>query len=180
VTEVDGAYFGGYVRPANLAEKRRDRRKLADQSGKRQSAIIVREHRGNSVAAAFKPEGTALALIKSRISKGTPVQDDEASAWNALKRKYEMKRINYQEVQPGWRLHQSSRKLFLAPSPGRDGPSPPRQRPVSAVYAQESAWREDARRVDNGAQGAAHHGTGPAPWPVSGFRRVLRRHIKAI
>src|ERR1700691_2719932 len=43
VAEVDGAYFGGYVRPANYAENRFDRRKLANQSGKRQSDIIVRE-----------------------------------------------------------------------------------------------------------------------------------------
>jgi transposase-like protein len=35
VAEVDGCYVGGYVRPANLAENRKDRRKLANQSGKR-------------------------------------------------------------------------------------------------------------------------------------------------
>ncbi len=32
VAEVDGAYFGGYVKPANLAAQRRDRRRLANLS----------------------------------------------------------------------------------------------------------------------------------------------------
>src|ERR1700726_2861216 len=35
VAEVDSGYFGGYVKPANLAEKRKDRRFTANQSGKR-------------------------------------------------------------------------------------------------------------------------------------------------
>ena len=61
-SETDGAYFGGYVKPANLAEHRRDRRKLANQTGKRQSVIIVRERNGNSVPAVFKSEGAALIV----------------------------------------------------------------------------------------------------------------------
>src|SRR5438132_1193142 len=35
VAEVDSGYFGGYVKPANLAEYRRDRRFKFNQSGKR-------------------------------------------------------------------------------------------------------------------------------------------------
>ena len=33
--EVDGAYFGGYVKPRNYKENRRDRRLAENQSGKR-------------------------------------------------------------------------------------------------------------------------------------------------
>jgi ribosome-binding protein aMBF1 (putative translation factor) len=40
VAEIDGAYFGGYVKPGNLKEDRRDRRLAAHQSGKRQSVVI--------------------------------------------------------------------------------------------------------------------------------------------
>src|ERR1700753_2210716 len=42
VAETDGAYFGGYVRPANFKENRRDRRLLKNQNGKRQSLVVVR------------------------------------------------------------------------------------------------------------------------------------------
>jgi transposase-like protein len=98
VAEVDGAYFGGYVKPANLAEHRKDRRKLANQSGKRQSVIIVRERNGNSLPAVFGSESAALGWIKSRLAIGTVVNADEASSWNDLGSKYEMARINHQEA----------------------------------------------------------------------------------
>ena len=44
--EVDGAYFGGYVKPANHKENRRDRRLVRNQNGKRQVVVVVRERDG--------------------------------------------------------------------------------------------------------------------------------------
>src|SRR5208282_1856870 len=43
IAEVDGGFFGGYVKPSNLAESRRDRRLLGNQSGKRKCVVIIRE-----------------------------------------------------------------------------------------------------------------------------------------
>jgi transposase-like protein len=43
VAEIDGAYFGGYVKPANKREHRKDRRLLENQSGKRRCVVLVRE-----------------------------------------------------------------------------------------------------------------------------------------
>jgi polysaccharide pyruvyl transferase WcaK-like protein len=51
------------VKCANLAVDRRDRGKLANQSGKRQSVIIVRERNGNSLLAVF---GSESALTTAR------------------------------------------------------------------------------------------------------------------
>jgi hypothetical protein len=42
--EVDGGYFGGYVKPANFKENRRDRRLAKNQNGKRQ--VVMRERGG--------------------------------------------------------------------------------------------------------------------------------------
>ncbi len=56
VAEVDGGYFGGYVKPANLVENRRDRRLIKNQNGKRKCVVIVRERGGNSIPAVFKSE----------------------------------------------------------------------------------------------------------------------------
>jgi hypothetical protein len=39
--EVDTGYFGGYVKPANLRERRRDRRFATNQSGKRKAVVII-------------------------------------------------------------------------------------------------------------------------------------------
>lgn len=151
--EVDGAYFGGHVRPANFAENRKDRRKLANQSGKRQSVIIVRERNGNSIPAVFASEGAALSWIKSRILPGTLVNADEASSWNDLQSKYEMRRINHQEAysQDGACTNQAE-SYFSRLRRGEMGHFHHVSGPYLLRYAVESAFREDVRRVDNGAQ----------------------------
>ena len=78
VAEVDGGYFGGYVKPANLRENRKDRRFGFNQSGKRKAVVIIRERDGNSLPAVFRTEGAGLSFIKARIAKGTVVNADEA------------------------------------------------------------------------------------------------------
>jgi hypothetical protein len=50
--EIDGGYFGGYVKPANRVENRVDRRLARNQTGKRH-VVVVRERSGNSVPAVF-------------------------------------------------------------------------------------------------------------------------------
>jgi transposase-like protein len=45
VLEIDGAYFGGYVKPANYKSERRDRRLLSTQTGKRQVVVVMRHPR---------------------------------------------------------------------------------------------------------------------------------------
>src|SRR6202140_3392718 len=42
VPEIDGGYFGGYVKPANHRENRRDRRLASKQTGKRKAVVIIR------------------------------------------------------------------------------------------------------------------------------------------
>ena len=98
VAEVDGGYFGGYVRPANMKADRLDRRYTRNQSGKRNVVVIVRERGGNSVPAVFSSESRAAAFIRARIAKGTTVHADEASAWDHLHERFEVKRINHQEA----------------------------------------------------------------------------------
>jgi hypothetical protein len=87
--EVDSAYFGGYVKPANLADKRLDRRFAVNQSGKRKAVIVIRERDGKSLPAVFRTEGQALNFIRSRIAKGTIVNADESPNWNELHGRFE-------------------------------------------------------------------------------------------
>ncbi|MBV8975843.1 MAG: IS1595 family transposase [Alphaproteobacteria bacterium] len=153
VAEVDGAYFGGYVKPANIKEHRIDRRYLANQSGKRKSVVIVRERNGNSLPAVFASEGAALSWIKSRVEAGTLVNADDASGWNNLASKYEMKRINHSEAysKDGACTNQAE-SYFSRLRRAEMGHHHHVAGPYLLRYAQESAWREDARRTDNGAQ----------------------------
>ena len=47
--EVDGAYFGGYVKPANYKVDRIDRRRAENQTGKRRVVVVMRERNGRTL-----------------------------------------------------------------------------------------------------------------------------------
>ena len=153
VAEVDGGYFGGYVKPANFRADRKDRRLRKNQSGKRQCVVIVRERNGNSLPAVFRSEGAALSWVKSRVNAGTVVNADEASSWNELHGRYEMKRINHQEAYSAdGACTNMAESYFSRLRRAEIGHHHHVAGPYLLRYAQESAWREDARRQDNGAQ----------------------------
>jgi transposase-like protein len=67
---VDGAYFGGYVKPANRIENRVDRRLAEHKTGKRRVVVIIREHGGDSLPAVFRTEGAATNFIRSHVKPG--------------------------------------------------------------------------------------------------------------
>jgi transposase-like protein len=153
IAEVDGGYFGGYAKPANHKENRRDRRKARNQTGKRRVVVIVRERGGNSVPAVFKLEAQAVSFIKARVAKGTTVNADEASSWDALHDRFEMKRINHEEAYSldgactNW-----AEEFFSRMRRAEIG----HHHHISGIYllryAQEATWREDNRRSSNGEQ----------------------------
>ena len=98
VAEIDGAYFGGHVRPENLAADRIDRRLAENQSGKRRVVVVMRERDGRTLPQVFASEdAAAVSFIRARIAKGTVVHADESPAWNSLHAKFSMKRVNHQE-----------------------------------------------------------------------------------
>ena len=59
MAEVDGGYFGGYVKPANRAKR-----------SALTVVVIIRERGGNSVPAVFHSESQASAFIRARIAEG--------------------------------------------------------------------------------------------------------------
>jgi len=66
IATVDGAYFGGYVKPANHVENRRDLRLAVNQNGKRRVVVVTRERDGRTLSHVFKSEG-------SRFRSSSPV-----------------------------------------------------------------------------------------------------------
>ena len=95
--EIDGACFGGHVRPENLACDRIDRRLAENQSGKRQVVVVMREREGRTLTQVFSAEEAAVAAIGQRIAKGTLVHADESPAWNPLHARFAMRRVNHQD-----------------------------------------------------------------------------------
>jgi len=66
--EIDGAYFGGHIRPENLAVDRIDRRLAENQSGKRQVVVAMRERGGRTLARVFSAEADAIAVVPATLS----------------------------------------------------------------------------------------------------------------
>jgi hypothetical protein len=95
---VDGAYFGGYVKPANDVKDRKDLRRAVNQSGKRQSVIVARETNGRTITHVVKREADGVAFIAANVKHGSTVHADEASHWDKLAAYFPIKRINHQEA----------------------------------------------------------------------------------
>jgi transposase-like protein len=180
VAEVDGGYFGGYVKPANLKENRVDRRLLRNQTGKRKAVIIIRERNGRSLPAVFRTEGQALSFIRSRIAKGTIINADESSSWDALHATYEMKRVNHEEAYSlGGACTNWAEEFFSRMRRAEAGHHHHIAGPYLLRYAQEASWREDHRRVSNGDQVYMLSGLAMKRGQSVDFCGYWQRHIAA-
>jgi transposase-like protein len=151
--EIDGAYFGGHIRPENLAGDRIDRRLAVHQSGKRQVVVAMRERGGRTLAQVFGAEEAAVPTIRHRIAEGTIIHADESPAWNKLHAGFAMRRINHQV---GFSIDgactNGAESYFSRLRRGELGHHHHIAGPYLLRYAQEAAWREDHRRVSNGEQ----------------------------
>jgi transposase-like protein len=189
--EIDGAYFGGHIRPENLAADRVDRRLAGNQSGKRQVVVAMRERGGRTLTQVFAAETDAVAAVRLRIAKGTVVHADESPAWNTLHSGFAMQRITTS------RATASTVPAPMAPNPtspvcgaansditttslGRIFSATPRRRPgaktcvASATASKFTAWSDwrcgADRRSISAVTGNAHGpprsaANGPPPQP---------------
>jgi transposase-like protein len=177
VAEVDGAYFGGYRKPANLRENRIDRRLAENQTGKRRVVVVIRERGGDTLPAVFKTEAAAANFIRSHVKAGTVVNADEASSWDRLNAKFEMQRINHQEAYSldgactNW-----AEEYFSRLRRAEMGHHHHISGPYLLRYAQEAAWREDSRRVANGEQVERIGALAMAAKPSVDFCGYWQRH----
>ena len=177
--EIDGMYAGGYVRPANLKENRVDRRKAANQTGKRKVVVVVRERGGRTLPAVFKSEAAALGWIKSKVARDTRLMADEAPSWNDLAARYQVERINHQEAYAlaGGIYTNNAESFFSRVRRGEIGHYHHISGPYLVRYARESAWREDYRRVDNGRQVEMISGLAMKCGPSVDWSGYWQRHL---
>ncbi len=155
--EIDGMYAGGYVKPANRKEDRKDRRLLANQTGKRQVVVAARERNGKTVTFVAKSEDAGVDGLIARIENGSTVYADEAAHWDEMHARFETKRINHSEMYSdlnGCSTNQVE-SFFSRLRRAEIGTHHHVAGPYLAAYAAEMDWREDNRRVSNGEQYAA-------------------------
>jgi transposase-like protein len=149
--EIDGGYFGGYVKPANLKENRRDRRFSENQSGKRRVVIVMRERNGKTLPFIASSEDAAVPTIRARVASGSTVYADEAAHWDQLHARYLTKRINHSlAYSDGDACTNQAESFFSRLRRAEIGTHHHIAGPYLNAYANEMAWREDNRRVSNG------------------------------
>lgn len=150
---VDGAYFGGYVKPANKRADRKDRRKVIHQSGKRQSVIVAREANGRTITHVARTEAEGVAFVAANVKHGSTVHADEASHWDKLAAYFPIKRINHQEAYSlNGACTNQAESFFSRMRRAEIGTHHHIAGSYLSAYAAEMAWREDCRREANGAQ----------------------------
>jgi transposase-like protein len=151
--EIDGAYFGGYVKPANHKENRRDRRLWKNQSGKRQCVVVMRERNGRSLPYVCRSEDLAIGRIQDRVAPNSVIFADEASCWDVLHARYLTKRINHSESYSTDEANTNQAESFFSRIRRAEiGIHHHIAGPYLNAYAGEMAWRENHRRINNGRQ----------------------------
>lgn len=151
--EVDGLYAGGHRKPANLVEKRVDRRTAEEQTGKRQVVVIIRERNGRALPFVCRKESDAIPEIRRVVASGTIVYADESRQWDTLHASYDTRRINHSEAyskdgaSTNW-----AESYFARLRRAEIGTHHRISGDYIGAYANEMAWRENHRREPNGTQ----------------------------
>ena len=153
VVEIDGAYFGGYVKPANRKADRKDRRRKVHQTGKRQVVVVARERDGETLTQVHQTEAHGVAFVVATVAPGAIIHADEASHWDAHEAKFMTKRINhsveYSTPESNTNMAESFFSRLRRAEIGTHHHIAGR---YLSAYAMEMAWREDNRRISNGEQ----------------------------
>lgn len=150
--EIDGAYFGGYVKPANYKSHRVDRRLAMNATGKRKVVIIMRQRGGNALPFVAKSEASSVPTIGQHVAKGAVVYADDANGWNSLEKTYATKRINHSECYSDGQANTNQAESFFSRLRRAEIGTHHHIAGYLSAYASEMAWRENNRRISNGEQ----------------------------
>jgi transposase-like protein len=154
IVEIDGKWVGGHEKKSNLVKDRKDMRR---SNPKRRSIVTMRErgHGGRTLSFVYRHESDAVATILAYVHKSARVRTDEAAHWNILRGYYaDVKSVNHSKdgfmvkgVHTNWveGFNSRIRRAEFGVHHRICGPH-------LQAYADEFAWREDYRRVDNGTQ----------------------------
>ena len=150
--EIDGAYVGGHVRPANARADRVDQRLRAHRAQARRSVVALRQRDGRILTEVFGSEVGGVEFARSRIAACAIVVADETPHWDLLGDTFDLERINHSDAYSFLggihvngtesyfaRLRRMIRGQHHRVSPSRLG-----------GYAAHAAWLEDHRRQSNG------------------------------
>jgi hypothetical protein len=164
--EVDGAYFGGYVKLANYRKKRKDRRVSAMLTGKRLVVVVARERGGKAITLAASSERASVPHVVDRIHPRATVYADESSAWSTFHAEFNTRRINHSECFSDGEACTNQAESFFSRLRRAEVGIHHRISTSLSAYAAEMAWRENHARSSSYERyieliglGAAYSGT---------------------
>lgn len=150
--EIDGAYFGGHIRPHNVAAKRVDRRLKKHQTGNRRVVVALRERLGRTLPFVTMSEADGVQLAIENVDRMAIMSADEATHWDALHAGWEVDRVNHSETYSDHGKHTNMVESFFSRLrrmvTGQHHHVSPK---YLHQYANHAAWLEDNRRNDNGS-----------------------------
>lgn len=153
IVEIDGAYFGGHVRPENRKEDRRDRRLAVNQTGKRQCVVIFRQRGGRSLPFVVRHESEAVPMVRDHVANLATLHADEASSWDDLHAGWMTWRINHSVAFSDEGACTNQAESFFSRLRRMEvGTHHHIAGKYLNAYAGEAAFREDNRRESNGDQ----------------------------
>jgi hypothetical protein len=116
--------------------------------------VVVGERGGSTLPPMFKSGSAALGWIGRSVVKGTRIMADEAGSWNDLHARYDVSRIDHSQLySTRTGVYRNGAESFFSRMRRAElGHHHHVAGPYLVRYAQESAWREDHRRMDNGHQ----------------------------
>lgn len=152
VVEVDGGWFGGHQREANMKADRIDRRYTFHATSRR-AVVVARERGGRTATAVFKHEADSKDFIISKLEAGTVVHTDDGRGWDQLRHSFQMRRVSHEH---GYSIKgactNQAESFFARMRRAEIGTYHCISGAYLTRYAAEMAWREDHRRKSNGEQ----------------------------
>lgn len=119
--EIDGAYFGGHARPANLRKDRVDRRLFKNRSGKRRVVVVPRQRGGRTLTRAFLREAEGIDFAKERVEPGSTLSADELPHWDLFADRFDVRRVNHSDAYSESGVHTNLAESYLS-RPRADDP----------------------------------------------------------
>lgn len=147
--EIDGGWFGGYVKPQNIKANRVDRRLKDNQNGKRRVVVGVRERRpgGRTIVGIFDTEDEARCWVQDHIAWDAVIYSDDATAWIDLRATHEVRSVNHSERYADGDVNSNQMESFFSRLRRMEvGTHHHIAGTKVKYYAWDGAWRENNKR----------------------------------
>ena len=148
--EIDGAVFGGVIRPTNVMKKKTDLRKFPYRSDEKEFVVVVRQRNGAILTTVAKHETEAKPFIRDSVVRGTRMYADSGAWWNNLRLKFDLKRVNHKRewVRPDAHTN-NAESYFSILRRAEMGTYHHISGIHLSLYAAEIAWRQQRNKTDD-------------------------------